>query len=219
VKDTFGIVGSAFMDALDLFPLAGIRFISVQHEQNAAHMADGYARVSNKHGVCIAQNGPGISNFITGIQADANMTDASNTTTIGLSNNNTYTNTSAPSASPTISPSTDYPTISPSIAPSLNATTEEPDECAPCVEQFLMNGGCGTILPTGCEECREAATAGCGKICNGLTCQELIMDLMTPCSITFEQVCGAGFDAPGGLDPNTPLDVLCPGECQLGGIF
>ena len=47
------------MDSLDLFPAAGIRFISVQHEQNAAHMADGYARVSGRNGVCIAQNGPG----------------------------------------------------------------------------------------------------------------------------------------------------------------
>ena len=67
VKNVFGIVGSAFMDALDLFPTAGVRFISVQHEQNAAHMADGYARVSGKHGVCIAQNGPGVTNFVTGI--------------------------------------------------------------------------------------------------------------------------------------------------------
>ena len=47
------------MDALDIFPEAGIRFVSVQHEQNAGHMADGYARISGKHGVCIAQNGPG----------------------------------------------------------------------------------------------------------------------------------------------------------------
>ena len=46
VKDVFGIVGSAYMDALDLFPLAGIRFISVAHEQGGGHMADGYARVS-----------------------------------------------------------------------------------------------------------------------------------------------------------------------------
>ena len=59
VTDVMGIVGSAFMDALDLFPEAGIRFVSVQHEQNAGHMADGYARASGKHGVCIAQNGPG----------------------------------------------------------------------------------------------------------------------------------------------------------------
>lgn len=69
VKDMFGIVGSAFMDALDLFPRAGIRFISVQHEQNAAHMADGYYRASGRTGSCIAQNGPGISNFVTGVAA------------------------------------------------------------------------------------------------------------------------------------------------------
>ncbi len=69
VKDTFGIVGSAYMDAHDLFPLAGIRFVSVAHEQNAAHMADGYARVTGKHGVCVAQNGPGVTNFVTGIAA------------------------------------------------------------------------------------------------------------------------------------------------------
>ncbi len=69
IKDTFGIVGSAFMDALDLFPSAGIRFVSVAHEQNAAHMADGYARVTNRHGVCVGQNGPGITNFVTAIAA------------------------------------------------------------------------------------------------------------------------------------------------------
>jgi len=69
VKDTFGIVGSAYMDAHDLFPLAGIRFVSVAHEQNAAHMADGYSRVTGRHGVCIAQNGPGATNFVTAIAA------------------------------------------------------------------------------------------------------------------------------------------------------
>src|SRR6266700_671499 len=69
VKDVFGIVGSAYMDALDLFPLAGIRFISVAHEQGGGHMADGYARASGRHGVCIAQNGPGITNFVTATAA------------------------------------------------------------------------------------------------------------------------------------------------------
>ena len=69
VKDVFGIVGSAFMDPLDLFPAAGIRFISTQHEQGAGHMADGYARVSGNHGVCIGQNGPGITNFVTAMGA------------------------------------------------------------------------------------------------------------------------------------------------------
>jgi len=69
VDNMFGIVGSAFMDALDIFPAAGIRFISVQHEQNAAHMADGFSRVTGRPGVCIAQNGPGITNFVTGVAA------------------------------------------------------------------------------------------------------------------------------------------------------
>src|SRR3984885_10823030 len=67
VTEVFGIVGSAYMDALDLFPLAGIRFISVAHEQGGGHMADGYSRVSGRHGVCIAQNGPGVTNFVTAV--------------------------------------------------------------------------------------------------------------------------------------------------------
>ena len=69
VRDVFGIVGSAYMDALDLFPAAGIRFIPTVHEQGAAHMADGYARVCGRHGVCIAQNGPGVTNFVTAVAA------------------------------------------------------------------------------------------------------------------------------------------------------
>lgn len=69
VTDVFGIVGSAYMDALDIFEPAGIRFYSVAHEQAAAHMADGYSRVTGQHGVCIAQNGPGITNFVTAIAA------------------------------------------------------------------------------------------------------------------------------------------------------
>ena len=69
VTDVFGIVGSAYMDALDIFPAAGIRFIPTVHEQGSAHMADGFARVSGKHGVCIGQNGPGITNFVTAIAA------------------------------------------------------------------------------------------------------------------------------------------------------
>ena len=69
VTEVFGIVGSAYMDALDLFPAAGIRFVPTVHEQGAAHMADGYSRVSGRHGVCIGQNGPGITNFVTAIAA------------------------------------------------------------------------------------------------------------------------------------------------------
>src|SRR5438874_5280782 len=69
VKNVFGIVGSAYMDALDLFPTAGIRFIPTVHEQGAGHMADGYARASGRQGVCIAQNGPGVTNFVTSTAA------------------------------------------------------------------------------------------------------------------------------------------------------
>lgn len=91
VTEVFGIVGSAFMDALDIFPGAGIRFVPVAHEQGAVHMADGYSRVSGRHGVCIAQNGPGITNFVTGVAAAywahspvVFITPETGSTTIGL---------------------------------------------------------------------------------------------------------------------------------------
>ena len=69
VTEIFGIMGSAFMDAMDIFAPAGIRLIPVVHEQGGAHMADGYARASGRHGVVIGQNGPGISNCVTAIAA------------------------------------------------------------------------------------------------------------------------------------------------------
>ena len=69
VTNIFGIMGSAFMDAMDIFAPAGIRLVPVVHEQGAAHMADGYSRVSGRHGVVIGQNGPGISNCVTAIAA------------------------------------------------------------------------------------------------------------------------------------------------------
>lgn len=67
-----GILGSAFMDMLDLLPEAGIRFIPVRHEQSAAHMEDAYGRITGKAGVVVAQNGPGITNMVTSVAA-ANM--------------------------------------------------------------------------------------------------------------------------------------------------
>ena len=69
VSTMFGIMGSAFMDAMDIFAPAGITLIPVVHEQGAGHMADGYARASGRHGVVIGQNGPGISNCVTAIAA------------------------------------------------------------------------------------------------------------------------------------------------------
>ncbi|CDX00226.1 Sulfoacetaldehyde acetyltransferase [Desulfitobacterium hafniense] len=64
-----GIVGSAFMDLLDLFPTAGIRFIPVRHEQSAGHMEDAFCRVTGRAGVIIGQNGPGITNMVTSVAA------------------------------------------------------------------------------------------------------------------------------------------------------
>ena len=91
VTEMFGIMGSAFMDAMDIFAPAGIRLIPVVHEQGAAHMADGYARVSGRHGVVIGQNGPGISNCVTAIAAAywahspvVNITPETGTMGIGL---------------------------------------------------------------------------------------------------------------------------------------
>ncbi|BBO68157.1 sulfoacetaldehyde acetyltransferase [Desulfosarcina alkanivorans] len=69
VKNVFGIVGSAYMDALDLFPAAGIRFIPVAHEQAATHAADGLARVTGSPQCCIGQNGPGAANFVSAMVA------------------------------------------------------------------------------------------------------------------------------------------------------
>lgn len=69
VDTVFGIVGSAYMDALDLFPAAGIRFVPVAHEQAACHAADGLARVTGRPQACIAQNGPGAANFVSALTA------------------------------------------------------------------------------------------------------------------------------------------------------
>jgi sulfoacetaldehyde acetyltransferase len=68
IREAFGIIGSAFMPISDLFPKAGIRFWDVAHECNGGYMCDGYTRASGKMGMCIAQNGPGITNFVTAIK-------------------------------------------------------------------------------------------------------------------------------------------------------
>jgi len=67
VEVIYGIVGSAFMDPLDIFNRAGIRFVQVRHEQSAALMAEGYGRARGVPGVCIGQNGPGVTNLVTGL--------------------------------------------------------------------------------------------------------------------------------------------------------
>ncbi|MFH2130576.1 MAG: sulfoacetaldehyde acetyltransferase [bacterium] len=68
IEHAFGIIGSAMMPVSDLFPKAGITFWDTAHEGNAGMMADGYTRASGKVSMMIAQNGPGITNFITPVK-------------------------------------------------------------------------------------------------------------------------------------------------------
>ena len=68
IKDAFGIIGSAFMPISDLFPKAGITFWDCAHEGSGGFMADGYTRASGRMSMMIAQNGPGITNFVTAVK-------------------------------------------------------------------------------------------------------------------------------------------------------
>jgi sulfoacetaldehyde acetyltransferase len=68
IEHSFGIIGSAFMPVSDLFPKAGITFWDVAHETNGGMVCDGFTRASGKMGMAIAQNGPGITNFVTAIK-------------------------------------------------------------------------------------------------------------------------------------------------------
>ncbi|MGN6584796.1 MAG: sulfoacetaldehyde acetyltransferase [Rhizobiaceae bacterium] len=68
IKHAFGIIGSAFMPISDLFPKAGITFWDCAHEGSGGMMADGYTRASGKMSMMIAQNGPGITNFVTAVK-------------------------------------------------------------------------------------------------------------------------------------------------------
>ena len=65
IEHAFGIIGSAFMPISDYFPKAGIMFWDVAHECNGGYMADGFTRSTGKMAMVIAQNGPGITNFVT----------------------------------------------------------------------------------------------------------------------------------------------------------
>jgi acetolactate synthase-1/2/3 large subunit len=63
----FGLPGGANLPIYDALVGANLRHVLVRHEQSAAHMADGYARIKRKSGVCFATSGPGATNLITGI--------------------------------------------------------------------------------------------------------------------------------------------------------
>ena len=70
VRQIFGIVGSTFLDVLDtLYHDSSVEYINVRHEQAAAFMADGLARVTDRPGVCLVTSGPGATNLLTGVAA------------------------------------------------------------------------------------------------------------------------------------------------------
>ena len=74
VKQVFGLPGGANLPMYDELFKSNIRHILARHEQSAAHMADGFGRVSRKAGVCFATSGPGSTNILTGLataQADS----------------------------------------------------------------------------------------------------------------------------------------------------
>ncbi len=68
ISNAFGIIGSAMMPISDLFPSAGISFWDAAHEGNAGMMADGYTRATGEMSMMVAQNGPGITNFVTPVK-------------------------------------------------------------------------------------------------------------------------------------------------------
>ncbi|MCU0500573.1 MAG: sulfoacetaldehyde acetyltransferase [Anaerolineae bacterium] len=68
INHAFGIIGSAMMPISDLFSQAGITFWDCAHEGSGGMMADGYTRATGKMSMMIAQNGPGITNFVTPVK-------------------------------------------------------------------------------------------------------------------------------------------------------
>ncbi len=68
IDNVFGIIGSAFMPISDYFPKAGITFWDCAHEGSGGMMADGFTRASGRMCMMIAQNGPGITNFVTAVK-------------------------------------------------------------------------------------------------------------------------------------------------------
>jgi len=68
IEHAFGIIGSAMMPISDLFPQAGIKFWDCAHETSGGMMADGFTRASGKMSMMVAQNGPGITNFVTPVK-------------------------------------------------------------------------------------------------------------------------------------------------------
>lgn len=67
VEVLFGYPGGAVLDIFNCIYDAPLNLVLVRHEQGAAHMADGYARVTGKAGCCLVTSGPGATNTVTGL--------------------------------------------------------------------------------------------------------------------------------------------------------
>ena len=67
VKDAFGVLGSGNLIVTNALARGGARFHPARHEGGAVCMADGYARVSGRVGVCSVHQGPGLTNTMTGL--------------------------------------------------------------------------------------------------------------------------------------------------------
>ena len=67
VKHVFGLPGGHLLEFYRAIEECGIHFVTVRHQQGAAYMADGYARVSGQPGVCLVIGGPGVTNACTAI--------------------------------------------------------------------------------------------------------------------------------------------------------
>ena len=67
----FGYPGGQVLEIFNCLPEAKFRFVLGRHEQGSAHMADGYARVTGRPGVCLVTSGPGATNTITGLATAA----------------------------------------------------------------------------------------------------------------------------------------------------
>ena len=75
VDNVFGIIDGTYFGFYSNLRNYGIKLISPRHETSAAHMAGAYARVTNRLGVCMASNGPGVANVLPGLvveQAEGN---------------------------------------------------------------------------------------------------------------------------------------------------
>lgn len=69
VKTVFGYPGGAVLPIFDaIYKNDKFKFILTKHEQNAGHMAQGYARVTKEPGIVIVTSGPGATNIITPLQ-------------------------------------------------------------------------------------------------------------------------------------------------------